>query len=236
MRLGRDTLGVRNAIPLPQLQLWEYFFYFMRYESASTIMDLFEDPGHHTIIRSLASRHKLWRKVLPALVGSYFPPLTAIGEIRKTHIAVFSELARTRRVLITTTDMYLDSDSMYGRRGREYLRYNLWFSLKNIVKGQRRGTLRLPKVEDEEELDPKEESDSCSFYDYVGNKTIGIATDEVQAGDQIVLVSGVRMPLVLRRDGLSNRLVSPALVWRVMNGQMWDKQWKVGVLEEFSLS
>ena len=100
--------------------------------------------------------------------------------------------------------MYFDSGDAYWRRGQ-----GLFFSLKNIVKGQRRDTRA---VEEGEELNPKKKSESRSFYDYLGNKTIGIATDEVQVGDQIVLVSGVRTPLVLRRDGLSNRLVSPALV------------------------
>ena len=52
--------------------------------------------------------------------------------------------------------------------------------------------------------------------------SVGICTDKVRAGDLVVIISGLPMPLVVRRSPQgSERLVSPAVVVGAMEGQAW---------------
>lgn len=50
----------------------------------------------------------------------------------------------------------------------------------------------------------------------------GVCNSPVQVGDEVILVAGNHMPLVIRRGGSDTvRLVSPAIVFGVMQGQAW---------------
>jgi hypothetical protein len=51
---------------------------------------------------------------------------------------------------------------------------------------------------------------------------LGLAPCEVQVGDMITLVSGLRFPLVLRRDGKGYRLLGPAFIHGFMQGERWS--------------
>jgi hypothetical protein len=67
-------------------------------------------------------------------------------------------------------------------------------------------------------------------------RTIGVGSRNVRAGDYVVLIAGVSSPLIIRRDRVSTRIVSPAVVQGVMEGETWDVSWKAGDLEKFMLS
>lgn len=67
-------------------------------------------------------------------------------------------------------------------------------------------------------------------------RRIGVGSRNVRAGDCVVLIAGVFSPLIIRRDSSSTRIVSPAAVQGVMEGQTWDVSWKAEDLEEFMLS
>lgn len=68
------------------------------------------------------------------------------------------------------------------------------------------------------------------------SRRIGVASRNVRAGDNVVLIAGVSSPLIIRRDGISTRIISPAAVQGVMEGQTWDVSWQKEDLEEFILS
>jgi hypothetical protein len=57
------------------------------------------------------------------------------------------------------------------------------------------------------------------------NGYIGTASHSIAAGDQIVLLFGLRVPIVLRKgdDGRSYRLMGPAFVNGVMYGEVWKE-------------
>lgn len=51
----------------------------------------------------------------------------------------------------------------------------------------------------------------------------GITTNAVHGGDLIALFSGLPRPMVSRRDGGEWRLVGPARIPGMMNGELWPK-------------
>ncbi len=59
---------------------------------------------------------------------------------------------------------------------------------------------------------------------------MGTGSDMTQAGDQVALISGMRFPMIIRRnsDG-TYRLVCPAYVHGVMNGEKWPEDEGTGV-------
>jgi hypothetical protein len=61
------------------------------------------------------------------------------------------------------------------------------------------------------------------------NKYFGIGPGDLQAGDRIVIFAGATMPMVLRPYGENFRLVGPALVYGIMNGEAWPENHKDGV-------
>jgi hypothetical protein len=67
-------------------------------------------------------------------------------------------------------------------------------------------------------------------------RRVGVGSRGVRAGDFVVLIAGVSSPLIIRRDRISTRIVSPAVVQDMMQGQSWDPSWKASDLEEFILS
>jgi hypothetical protein len=44
-----------------------------------------------------------------------------------------------------------------------------------------------------------------------------------EPGDSVVLISGLRTPFVVRKDGQDYRLIGPAYIAGVMNGERWDE-------------
>jgi hypothetical protein len=50
---------------------------------------------------------------------------------------------------------------------------------------------------------------------------IGKALRSAQEGDVVMLISGVDLPMIARKAGETYRLVSPAYVYGIMNGQKW---------------
>jgi hypothetical protein len=84
------------------------------------------------------------------------------------------------------------------------------------------------------QLSDSEQSEPGVFH------SVGICASEARAGDIVVIISGVPVPLVVRRShrGLEC-LVSPAIVVGAMEGQAWKSyDWKAGedgVLDIFNL-
>lgn len=67
-------------------------------------------------------------------------------------------------------------------------------------------------------------------------RSIGIGSHNVRPGDSVILIARVFSPLIIRYDSDSTRLVSPAIVQGVMQGETWDTSWSMEDLEEFILS
>jgi hypothetical protein len=61
---------------------------------------------------------------------------------------------------------------------------------------------------------------------------MGMSADTLQAGDRIMLISGVAIPMVVRFDcDGSYRLVAPAYIHGIMSGELWPES--DGDLSEF---
>ncbi|KAK7752516.1 hypothetical protein SLS62_005484 [Diatrype stigma] len=65
------------------------------------------------------------------------------------------------------------------------------------------------------------------------NGYLGLAYRTCQEGDQVFLLAGSDWPFVLRQDGNAFRLVAPAYVYGVMEGQLWPED--EGELEQITL-
>ena len=52
----------------------------------------------------------------------------------------------------------------------------------------------------------------------------GITSRGAREGDMVALISGVSMPMVLREDNGSFKVIGPALIGGVMNGQLWTDE------------
>jgi hypothetical protein len=129
-----------------------------------------------------------------------------LGDILATQIVICNELARRRQALFATSSRASLSGDLYSRDDRRWDEY---------LKIEKR------KVADVESL---------------STNTIGCACDDIQVGDSVVLIAGVRVPLILRRDGASWRLISPANVLRMMEGKDWHQDWQEDDLVEIILS
>ncbi|KAF7510994.1 hypothetical protein GJ744_005540 [Endocarpon pusillum] len=82
-----------------------------------------------------------------------------------------------------------------------------------------------------------------STHDICGRQLVrGVCNSRVQVGDEVILVAGNHMPLVIRRGGSGTdtvRLVSPAIVFGVMQGQAWPRlrdDWSSADLHTFRIS
>ena len=71
---------------------------------------------------------------------------------------------------------------------------------------------------------------------YGNGRTVGLCSGDVLEGDRLVLLSGLTLPVILRQDESSTRLVGVAMVYHIMEGQGWDPSWQERDLEEFFLS
>ena len=69
-----------------------------------------------------------------------------------------------------------------------------------------------------------------------GRATLGTTADDVQVGDEVVLVAGASMPLVMRRRRFERRIISVALLARVMRGNCWDERWEEGDLKYYVIN
>ena len=63
----------------------------------------------------------------------------------------------------------------------------------------------------------------------------GISRFEVKIGDELILIAGLHLPLVVRVEGDSRRLVSPAIVAFMMEGEFWNSALEESGLDEFRL-
>ena len=52
---------------------------------------------------------------------------------------------------------------------------------------------------------------------------LGKGLKNIQEGDSVVLIAGVGMPMILRKDGNSYRSIGPAYIDGMMNGEMWPE-------------
>jgi hypothetical protein len=46
----------------------------------------------------------------------------------------------------------------------------------------------------------------------------------IKEGDQVVLISGLRTPFIVREDGENFRLIGPAYIEGFMEGERWDEE------------
>jgi hypothetical protein len=65
---------------------------------------------------------------------------------------------------------------------------------------------------------------------------VGTTADDVQVGDEVVLVAGASMPLVMRRRRFERRIISVALLARIMRGNCWDERWEEGDLKDYVIN
>ena len=56
-----------------------------------------------------------------------------------------------------------------------------------------------------------------------GKKYFGQGVPQVEAGDEVLLVAGVPRPLIARRTGARYRLIGPAYVHGIMDGEKWPE-------------
>lgn len=54
------------------------------------------------------------------------------------------------------------------------------------------------------------------------NKRLGMATAAVQEGDEVLLIAGLRLPMIARKVGGAYRLIGAAFVHGIMLGEAWD--------------
>ena len=137
---------------------------------------------------------------------------TSLAKIWQTHIAVCNALARGRKVFFCTSlKMYANSCGEDPRQRAHHRRREA------DVEG-----LLLSK---NEKLDT-----SHVIIDF------GMACNTIQPGDNLALVCGVRMPLLLRHTSKTSKLVSPAIVPRLMTGRGWDDSLGIKNLTKIHLS
>ena len=85
-------------------------------------------------------------------------------------------------------------------------------------------------------MDPSKDWLLSAASTYGNGRTIGVCSGDVQEGDRLILISGLTLPVILRQDATSTRLVGVAMVNYIMEGQGWDPRWQEQDLEEFFLS
>ncbi|KAE8450752.1 hypothetical protein EG329_005665 [Mollisiaceae sp. DMI_Dod_QoI] len=137
---------------------------------------------------------------------------TSLARIWQTHIAVCNALARSRKVFFCTSlQMYANSCYEDPRQRAHHRR--------------READVEGPLLSKDKELDT-----SHAVIDF------GMACDAVKPGDNLALICGVRIPLILRITPETSKLVSPAFIPRLMTGRGWDDSLKIADLTEIHLS
>jgi hypothetical protein len=69
----------------------------------------------------------------------------------------------------------------------------------------------------------------------LGRPYLGISKSGVEVGDELILIAGLHLPLVVRVEGDSRRLVSPAIVALMMEGEFWNPALEESELDEFKI-
>ena len=137
---------------------------------------------------------------------------TSRAKIWQTHIAVCNALARGRKVFFCTSlPFYTNS---YGGDPRQRAHHR-----------RREAEVEGPLLSKNKKLDT-----SHVIIDF------GMACDTIQPGNNIALIGGVRMPLILRTTTERSKLVSPAIIPRLMTGRGWDDSLKIKDLTKIHLS
>lgn len=137
---------------------------------------------------------------------------TSFAKIWRTHIAVCNALARGRKVFFCTSlQLYANSCGEDPRQRAHHRR--------------READVEGPLLPKNGKLDT-----SHAIIDF------GMACDTIEPGDKVALISGVRMPLILRISSGTSKLVSPAVIPRLMTGRGWDESLKTKDLTKIRLS
>jgi len=144
----------------------------------------------------------------PALLLSF---LKLRATALKTHIAVCNALARGRKVFFCT------SLQLHANSYREDPRQRAHHRGRIANEGQSRSKNRKNNT-------------NYVLIDF------GIACDTIKPGDNLALISGVRMPLLLRTTSETSKLVSPAVAPHLMTGRGWDDALKQQDLAKIHLA
>lgn len=64
-------------------------------------------------------------------------------------------------------------------------------------------------------------SENMALVRYSRRSGVGIAPSRVSEGDIVALISGVSMPMILRQDQTDFRVVGPAFLPGMMDGEVW---------------
>jgi hypothetical protein len=137
---------------------------------------------------------------------------TSLAKIWQTHIAVCNALARGRKVFFCTSlQLYANCCGEDPRQRAHHRR--------------READVEGPLLSKNEKLDT-----SHVIIDF------GMACDTIKPGDNLALICGIRMPLILQITSETSRLVSPAIIPRLMTGRGWDDSLKIKDLTKIHLS
>jgi hypothetical protein len=139
-------------------------------------------------------------------------PSTSLAKIWQTHIAVCNALARGRKVFFCTSLQLYANSCEEDPRQRAHHR-------------KRDANVEKPLLSENEKRE-------------ISQFTIdfGMACDTIKPGDKLALICGVRVPLVLRVASGTCKLVSPAIIPRLMTGRGWDDSLKIKNLAKIRLS
>lgn len=137
---------------------------------------------------------------------------TSLAKIWQTHIAICNALARSQKVFFCT------SLQLYGINCGEDPRQRAHHRRREVDVGG-------PLLSKNEKLDA-----SHIIIDF------GMACDTIKPGDNLALIGGVRMPLLLRITPETSKLISPAIIPRLMTGRGWDDSLEITNLTKIHLS
>jgi hypothetical protein len=136
----------------------------------------------------------------------------SLAKIWQTHIAVCNALARGQKVFFCTSlQLYANSCGEDPRQRAHHRR--------------READVEGPLLSKNEKLDT-----SHVIIDF------GMACDTIKPGDNLALICGVRMPIILRITSKTSKLVSPAIIPRLMTGRGWDDSLNIKNLTKIHLS
>jgi len=209
MLSGTDSCGLSGLKPR-HFKEWINFFIILRGDDPTLVFSLFRRRKFKNLISVLVDT--------PAglstaqLRSRFILAVSSHAKVWKTHITICNALARGRRVLFSISVRMHYIASQRDPRQRAHQRRR-----EEDVEGTSRSIVEERGV----------------HYDIAD---IGIACDTVQPGDNIILVGGVRTPLVIRATSELYTLVSPALIPSLMAGHGWNDSLKNEDLTKFSLS
>jgi hypothetical protein len=191
-------------------QQWAYCLLTFRRRDPTLLLSLLTQ-------KNTKDRMEIYRQHGPEQISYWemlFHSLTAhtsLAKIWQTHIAVCNALARSRKVFFCTTlRLYANSCGEDPRQRAHH---------------RRRGAGVEGLLSKNKKLDA-----SHVIIDF------GMACDAIKPGDNLALICGVRIPLILRITPETTKLVSPAIIPRLMTGRGWDDSLKINELTKIHLS